>query len=126
MHFLRQYRFILLFLALLVFCVVMVKHQMDAKQSRHIELREAFILLHTRGETNAAERLYQKLLLALPKLKQKDLLDDFQRTLLLIDPDPHTEHTNNLIWKYHWTVSNEMNRQDESTLKRARQLAGEE
>jgi gamma-glutamylcysteine synthetase len=126
MRFLRQYRFILLFFALLVFCSVMVLKQMSAKQSKHIELREAFILLHTRGETDAAERLYRKLLVSLPKLSQKELLDDFQRTLLLIDPDPNTHQTNNLIWKYHWTVSNEMNRQDESTLKRARALAGEE
>jgi hypothetical protein len=126
MRFLRQYRFVLLFFALLVFCSVMVLHQFNARQSRHVELREAFILLHTRGETNAAERLYHKLLLALPKLSQKELLDDFQRTLLLIDPDPHTQQTNNLIWKYHWTVSNEMNQQDESTLKRARKLAEED
>ena len=126
MRFLRQYRFILLFFALLVFCSVMVLKQMRVRESKHIKLREAFILLHTRGETDAAERLYRKLLLALPKLSQKELLDDFQRTLLLVDPDPHTQQTNNLIWKYHWTVSNEMNRQDESTLKEARKLAEED
>ena len=126
MRFLGQYRFVLLFFALLVFCSVMVLRQFKVRESRHVELREAFILLHTRGETNAAERLYHKLLLELHKLSQKELLDDFQRTLLLIDPDPNTQHTNNLIWKYHWTVSNEMNRQDESTLKRARALAEED
>src|SRR5258706_85172 len=103
MRFLRQYRFILLFFALLVFCSVMVLKQISAKQSKHIELREAFILLHTRGETDAAEKLYRKLLISLPKLSQKELLDDFQRTLLLIDPEPNTHQTNNLIWKYHWT-----------------------
>src|SRR6267142_738091 len=123
MRFLRQYRFILLFFALLVFCSVMVLHQFNIRESRHDELLRAFIILHTRGETNAAERLYHKLLLELPKLSQQELFDDFQRTLMLIDPDPHTQQTNNLIWKYHWTVSNEMNRQDESTLKRARKLA---
>lgn len=123
MRFLRQYRFILLFLALLVFCSVMVVHQFSARQSRHVELREAFILLHTRGYTNEAQRLYQKLLFGIPKLSQKQLLDDFQRTLLLVDPS--VLQTNNLIWKYHWTISNEMDRQDESSLKRARALAGE-
>ena len=126
MRFVRQYRFILLFLILLVFCSVMVLKQFRARESKHIELREAFIVLHTRGETERAERLYRKLLTELPKLSQKELLDDFQRTLLLIDPDPHTHQTNNLIWKYHWTVSNEMNRQDESTLRRARKLADED
>ena len=124
MRFLRQYRFILLFLALLVFCSVMVLHQINARQSKHVELRESFILLHTRGYTNEAQRLYQKLLLTMPNLSKKQLLDDFQRTLLLVDP--YTQQTNNLIWKYHWTVSNELDRQAESTLERAKKLATED
>jgi hypothetical protein len=127
MRFVRQYRFILLFFALLFFCSVMVLHQMNAKQSKHIEMREAFILLHTRGYTNEARRLYQKLLLEIPKhtrkLSDKQLLDDFQRTSLLVDP--FTQQTNNLIWNYHWTVSNELDRREEGTLKRARALAEE-
>jgi hypothetical protein len=124
MRFLRQYRFVLLFFALLVFCSFMVLYQISVRQSKHVELREAFILLHTRGYTNEAQRLYQKLLLAMPRLAQKELLDDFQRTLILIDP--YTQQTNNLIWKYHWTVSNELERKGESTLERARKLALEE
>jgi hypothetical protein len=124
MRFLRQYRFVLLFFALLVFCSFMVLYQISVRQSKHVELREAFILLHTRGYTNEAQRLYQKLLLAMPKLAQKEMLDDFQRTLLLIDP--YSQQTNNLIWKYHWTVSNELERKGESTLERARKLAAEE
>src|SRR4026209_1352730 len=117
MRFWHQYRFLLLFLVLLVFCSVMVIHQFNARQTKHVELREAFILLNTRGYTNEAQRLYQKLLMGIPKYSNKELLDDFQRTLLLIDP--YAQQTNNLIWKYHWTVSNELDRQDESTLKRA-------
>jgi hypothetical protein len=124
MRFLGQYRFILLFFALLVFCSVMVLYQINARQSKHVELREAFILLHTRGYTNESQRLYQRLLLTMPKLSQKQMLDDFQRTLILIDP--YTQQTNNLIWKYHWTVSNELERKGQSTLDRARKLANEE
>ena len=124
MRFLGQYRFILLFFALLVFCSVMVLYQINARQSKHVELREAFILLHTRGYTNESQRLYQRLLLAMPKLSQRQMLDDFQRTLILIDP--YTQQTNNLIWKYHWTVSNELERKGQSTLERARKLANEE
>src|SRR5512138_2077021 len=123
MRFLRQYRFILLFFALLVFCSVMVVRQLKSHESKHADLLQAFILLHTRGETNLAERLYHKLLLELPELSQTQLFDDFQRTLMLIDP--YSQQTNNLIWKYHWTVSNEMNRQDEKTLQHARKLAEE-
>ncbi len=125
MRFLRQYRFILLFFLLLIFCSVMVLRQISAKQSKHVEVREAFILLHTRGYTNEARTLYQRLLLGMPKISDRQLLDDFQRTLLLVDPDPRTQQTNNLIWNYHWTVSNELDRREESTLKHARQLAGE-
>lgn len=123
MRFLRQYRFVLLFFALLVFCSIMVVRQMNVKQSRHVELREAFILLHTRGYTNEAIRLYQRLLRDVPTLSNKQLLDDFQRTLLLVDPA--LPQTNNLVWKYHWFVSNKLDEKAESTLVRARKLAEE-
>ena len=127
MRFVRQYRFILLFFLLLIFCSVMVLRQINAKQSKHVELREAFILLHTRGYTNEAHRIYDKLLLEIPKhtgkLSDKQLLEDFQRTLLLVDP--YREQTNNLIWNYHWMLSNELDRRSESTLVRARSLADE-
>jgi hypothetical protein len=124
MRFWRQYRFMLLFFGLLVFCSVMVLRQLNARQSKHVELREAFILLHTRGYTNEAQRLYQKLLLGIPKLSNKALIDDFQRTLLLVDP--YAQQTNNLVWKYHWTISNELERKQESMLEHARRLANEE
>lgn len=123
MRFVRQYRFVLLFFALLVFCSIMVLKQITAKQSKHVEMREAFILLQTRGYTNEAHRLYQKLLMEVSYLSNKQLIDDFQRTLLLVDPS--TQQTNNLVWNYHWTVSNELDRREESTLKRARKLAEE-
>jgi hypothetical protein len=124
MRFWRQYRFILLFLALLVFCSVMVLRQFRVRQTKHVEIRDAFILLHTRGYTNEARRLYQRLLVGIPQLKNHELINDFQRTLMLIDP--YTEHTNNLIWNYHWTISNELDRRSESTLERAKKLAQEE
>ena len=49
MRFLRQHKFTLIFLGVLVFCSVMVILQIEWKRSRkefkHIELREAMILL---------------------------------------------------------------------------------
>jgi hypothetical protein len=120
-NFFRQYRFVLLFLALLVFCSIMVIRQLNARQSKHVEIREAFILLHTRGYTNYANRLYEVLLRELPQLPNKSLIDDFQRTLILVDPSGN--HPENLIWKYHWTVSNEMERRSEGSLRRAIKLA---
>ena len=124
MSFVRQYKFVLLFLLLLVFCSVMVIQQRDVNQGRHVEIREAFILLHTRGYTNQAQKLYRRLLLELPKLSDRALLDDFQRTLLLVDPNS-AQPTNHLIWNYHWTVSHELDRRSESTLMRALKLAEE-
>ncbi|HTD68700.1 MAG TPA: hypothetical protein VK846_19435 [Candidatus Limnocylindria bacterium] len=128
MRFVRQYRFVLLFFLLLIFCSVMVLRQIGLKQSKHVEIREALILLQTRNETNEARRLFDKLVMEVPqytgKLSNKQLLDDFQRTLLLVDP--YSTQTNNLIWRYHWTVSNELDRRAESSLERARKLAREE
>jgi hypothetical protein len=123
MYFLKQYRFVLAFLALLVFCSVMVIHQFNAKQSKHVDLREAFILLHTKGYTNQANRLYQNLLMNIQELSSKELIDDFQRTMMLIDPGG--QYPENLIWKYHWTLSKELERRSESTLMHALKLAEE-
>lgn len=96
----------------------------DAKQARHDQLREAFILLHTKGYTNQAQKLYHRLLLDFQNLPNKALLDDFYRTLLLVDPA--TDQPSNLVWKYHWTVSNELERRSEDTLMRALKLADEQ
>lgn len=127
MRFFRQYRFILLFFLLLIFCSVMWVRQKDAKEFRHVEMREAFILLHMRNYTNEARTLFDKLVLEVPKytdqISDKALLDDFQRTLMLVDP--YSNQTNNLLWKYHWMLSNELDKRSESSLERARKLAAE-
>lgn len=123
-RFLRQYRFVLSFMVLLVFCSMMVIRQFNTNQSKHAELREAFVLLHTKGYTNEARRLYHRLLRDMQDLPNKNLLEDFQRTLMLVDPSLHQPE--NLIWKYHWTVSNELEVRSESTLLRALKLAESE
>ncbi|MGI8967290.1 MAG: hypothetical protein ACR2H1_14560 [Limisphaerales bacterium] len=123
MRYFRRNRFLLIFLALLVFCSVMVIRQFRANQARHVELREAFILLYTKGYKRESERIYQRLLKEIDHLPNQRLMDDFQRTLLLVDPT--LEQPENLIWKYHWTVSNELEKRSESTLMRALKLAKE-
>ena len=127
MRFVRQYRFILLFFLLLIFCSVMVVRQFGLRQSRHVEMREAFILLHMRNYTNEARALFDRLVLEVPKytkkISDKELLDDFQRTLLLVDP--YSTQTNNLIWKYHWMLSEELDKRSVDLLARAHKLAGE-
>jgi hypothetical protein len=117
----RQHYFVGSFVATLAFCSVMVMHQFRANQVRHTELREAFVLLHTRGYGNEARRVYARLLREVAGLSDRALLDDFQRTLMLVDPS--VTHTQNLIWDYHWTVSNELERRSAKALHRALKLA---
>ena len=124
MRFVRQHRFILLFLALLVFCSVMIIFQLEARRNKHSELREAMILLQTGGYTNQADRLYLRLLRDLDKLSNKTLIEDWQRTVILVDPSSH--QPSNAVWRYYWTVRNEMERRAESTIQRALKLADEE
>jgi hypothetical protein len=123
MYFLRQNRYILVFLAMLVFCSIMAIRQFRLNDDRRLEVREAFILLHSRGYASETRRLFQKLLDDVPKLTGRQLMDDVQRTMNLVDPSIRNE--NNLIWKYHWTVSNELEKRSEKTLQRALQLAEE-
>src|SRR6267142_416417 len=101
----------------LVALSVLVIQKVYSRESRHAEIREAFILLYTRGYTNEANRLYEKLLRDLNSLSNKQVIDDFQRTLLLVDPS--SCQPSNLIWKYHWTISNQLEIRSESTLKQA-------
>jgi hypothetical protein len=123
MRFIRQYRSLLIFGFFLVLCSIMVVRQINSNQSKHVEIREAFILLHTRGYRPQAERLYQRLLKDLDHLPTRLLLDDFQRTLTLVDPARNQPE--NLLWVYHWTVSNELEKRSESGLKHALKLAEE-
>ena len=123
MRFLRRYKFQLLFLAVVVFCSVMVLEQIDRNQSKHVELREAFILLYSKGYTDRAQRLYDRLLRELQDESNRTLYDDFQRTLQLVDPT--SKHPENLIWRYHWTLSNELEKRSEGTLQRALKLSEE-
>jgi hypothetical protein len=101
----------------------MVVRQFMVNQSRHDELREYFILLHSKGYKPEAERLFKRLMREVEGLPNKTLMDDYQRTLMLVDPA--TQQPDNLIWKYHWTVSNELERRSESTLRRALKMAEE-
>ena len=123
MLFLRQHKFALSFLVVLVFCSVMVVRQIDARKSRHVELREAMILLQTGGYTNQADKLYLRLFGELGGLSDKSLIEDWQRTVILVDPG--STQPSNAVWRYYWTVRNEMERRSESTIQRALKLAEE-
>ena len=126
MRFFRGNRFALIFFALLIFCSAMVVSQFMANQSKHVELRENFILL-SKDYPEKAERLYKRLLRELEGLPNKALMDDYQRTFMLVYPA--TQQPDNLIWKYHLTVRNELVKRSEGTegtLQRALKMAEEE
>ena len=108
---------------MLVFCSVMVLRQFSSNQQRHNELREAFILLHSKGYTNQADRLYSRLLAEVERVPHKILFDDFHRTMMLVEPA--VPQPKNLIWKYHWTVSNELEKRSPRAFARALKLAEE-
>ena len=127
MRFFRGNRFALIFFVLLIFCSAMVVSQFMVNQSRHVDLRENFILLYSKGYRPQAERLLKRLMRELDGLTNKALMDDYQRTLMLVDPA--TQQPDNLIWKYHSTVRNELVKRSEgteSTLQRALKMAEEE
>src|SRR5438093_7898696 len=95
----RGNRFALIFFALLIFCSAMVVRQFMVNQSKHVELREAFILLWSKGYKPEAERLFTRLMRQLQSLPNKALMDDYQRTLMLVE-DPARPQQANLIWRY--------------------------
>lgn len=127
MHFVRQHKFALSFLTVLAFSSMMVIWQLDArkdaKKSRHVELREGMIVLQTGGYTNQADKLYLKLFGDLEKLSDKELVEDWQRTVILVDPGSH--QPSNAVWRYYWTVRNAMERRSESIIQRALKLSEE-
>ncbi len=119
MRFLRRNQYALCFLALVVVCSVMVIRGVTAGQTAHVERREDFILLHSKGERGRAERLYQLLIQELPNLNDGVIADDLQRTAMLVDakaPEP-----GNLLWKYHISLRNELENRAERRLARAQQ-----
>jgi hypothetical protein len=116
MRFLRRRQYLLCFLSVLVCASVLVIRQFQLNQSAHIELREDFLLLHDRGEAKACDAFYQQLIQALASLDEKNLVDDLQRTRLLVDPK--TPDVENLVWKYYVSVNNELQRRSEQRLKR--------
>ncbi len=128
MQFFLRHRFVLSFLALLAFCSGMVVWQLDvrkdARHSRHVELREAMILLQTGGYTNQADKLYLRLYADLEQLSNRELVEDWQRTVILVDPGSH--QPSNAVWRYYWTVRNAMERRGDNIIQRALKLADDE
>ena len=121
MQFLRRNQYFLLTLAVLVFSSAMVVQQFLANQSAHAQRLEDFLLLHDRKETQLCERRYQLLVQELPDLNDQALVQDLQRTAMAVDTK--TQQLDNLVWKYHVSVRNELKRRSEKRLEAALQRA---
>jgi hypothetical protein len=121
MQFLRRNQYLLLTLVVLIVSSVLVVRQFLANQSAHAQRLEDFILLHERGETKLCERRYQLLVQELPGLNDRSLVQDLQRTTMVVDAK--TQQLENLVWKYHVSVGNELKRRAEKRLEAALQRA---
>jgi hypothetical protein len=121
MRFLRQYQYVLCFLGVVVFSLVMVFRQYMADQSAHVERREDFLLLHERGRRDACERLYQRLIQELPEMSDRNLANDLDRTALALGA--RTNEIQDLLWKYHVSVGNELRHRAEHRVARSLQEA---
>jgi len=115
MQFVRRNRYALLTLAILFLASVLVVQQQLANQSTHSQKVEDFLLLHERGSKEPCEHLYQVLVQELPLVGNHTLVQDLLRTAMVVDPK--TPQLENLIWKYHVSVRNELKRRTEKRLE---------
>src|SRR5262245_38149700 len=99
MRFWRRNQYFLLTLAALILSSVLVVCQFRMNESAHVQRLEDFILLQNRGDTKSCEWLYQRLVQELPGMSDKSLVDDLQRTGMVVDAK--TPQLENLVWKFH-------------------------
>jgi hypothetical protein len=117
MQFLRRNQYFLLTLGVLIASSVLVVRQFLANQSAHAQRVEDFLLLHERAEAKLCEHSYQRLVQELPGLNDRSLVQDLQRTAMVVDVK--TPQLDNLVWKYHVGVGNELKRRAEKRLEAA-------
>lgn len=123
MRFLRKYKFLLLFLAVLVCCDVLVLRQFRARDVAHVQQREDFLLLHERGETQAEQQVYVTLVGELPELSDRLLAEDLQRAAMVVEPNK--AEPNNLVWKFYVTANNELRKRAAQRVTSLLQAAGQ-
>jgi hypothetical protein len=117
MQFLRRNRFAILTVAVMGLGCVLVLQQQLTNLSHHSGQVEDFLLLQDRNETKAAEHIYQVLIQRLPHIGDRELVQDLQRTAMVIDvKNPPKE---NLVWKYYVSVGNELKRRADKRLEKA-------
>ena len=111
-----------MFIAALVIGAVLVVRQTLDKESKHLQMRENFILLQQKENPTGAAYFYQRLMRDLASLSDHTLLDDYQRTVLLVNPD--VNDVDNLVWKYHWAVRKQLEQRTQKRLADLESLEG--
>src|SRR5688572_6224914 len=92
--------------AVLFLCAILTVWQVVENQSRHAELREAFIFAHTKGYTSDAQRLYNRLKYDMPNEPIRHLIDDLERTSVIAPTNQSA--SSNLLVRYHLSVKHEV------------------
>lgn len=97
--------------AVLVLCAILTVRQIVENQSRHAEMREAFIFSHTKGHSVDAQRLYDRLKYDLPEEPTRHLIDDLERTMAIAPTNQSA--SSNLLVRYHLSVQHEVQKRVE-------------
>ena len=105
----------------LLLCAVLTVRQVLQNQSRHAELREAFIFAHSKGMNKEAERLYNRLKYDMPDEPTRHLIEDLMRTTP-ITPTNQGPVTNALV-RYHLWVKREVEKRVEQEFVRKQESA---
>jgi hypothetical protein len=111
---LSHYRLPILFMVAVFAGAALSLRQYRFNEHRHTVKREDFILLQQRGYGKKAEAYYQHLLKELDRLPDQALVDDLQRTALLVEPE--VRDPENLLWKYHWAVRSRLQQRAQQRL----------
>jgi len=117
MQFFRRNRYAVFTVVVLIFSTVMVVQQYFANLSTHSRQVEDFLFLHDRGAKESCEHLYQVLVQQLPHSDTHVLVQDLLRTAMVVDAK--TPQLDNLVWKYHVSVQNELKHRSEKRLEAA-------
>ena len=121
MRFVRERLLLFGATAIMLLAAVMVVRQVLANQTRHAEMREAFIFLHNKGYDHEADRLYTRLMWNIDREPTRHLIEDIQRTSVTA-PTNQSPLTNVLV-RYHLSVKKELERRFEDEYLKARKMA---
>ena len=106
----------------LLLCALMTLRQVVDNQSRHAEMREAFIFSHNKGHSADAQRLYDQLKYDMPEEPTRHLIDDLERTASIAPTNQSA--SSNLLVRYHLSVQHEVQKRVEQRFLKTKSADG--